>query len=53
MTKLREDTKTELEFSKLLQELRNLKLYDLSSRISTAFYDQSLEQFLKGSEISK
>ena len=51
--KLREDTKTELEFTNLLQELRDLKLYDLSSRISTAFYDQSYEQFLRGCKISK
>jgi hypothetical protein len=50
--KLREDTKTELEFSKLIQELRDLKLYDLSSRISTVFYDQSFEQYLRGSKTS-
>jgi hypothetical protein len=51
--KLRPESKTELEFKKLLQELRDLKLYELSGRISTAFYDQSFEQYLRGSEISK
>jgi hypothetical protein len=51
MAKLREDTKTELEFAKLLQELRDLNLYDLSGRISTAFYDQSFEQYVRGSNM--
>ena len=53
MTESRPDTQTETTFKNLLQELRDLKLYDLSNRISNAFYDQSFEQYSKGSEMVK
>jgi hypothetical protein len=53
MEKQRPDTQTETTFKNLLEELRELKLYDLSARISTVFYDQSFEQYLKGSKPSK
>jgi hypothetical protein len=53
MEKSRPDSKIELEFKKLHNELMELKLYDLAGRISTAFYDQSLEQFLRGAEMIK
>ena len=53
MTEARPDTQTETRFKNLLEELRELKLYDLSGRISNAFYDQSYEQYVKGSEMVK
>jgi hypothetical protein len=52
MAKQRPDTQTETTFKNLLEELRELKLYDLSARISSAFYDQSYEQYLRGSKTS-
>ena len=53
MTKSRPDTITETTFKNLLEELRELSLYDLSGRISSAFYDQSYEQYVKGSDMVK
>ena len=53
MTKARPDTITETTFKNLLEELRELSLYDLSGRISSAFYDQSYEQYVKGSDMVK
>ena len=43
-----EETQVELKFSELLQELRDLKLYSLSNRISVVFYANSTEKFNLG-----
>ena len=51
MITARPDTITETTFKNLLEELRELSLYDLSGRISSAFYDQSYEQFLRGTKL--
>jgi hypothetical protein len=44
----REDTQSELKFKELLQELRDLKLYDLCDRVSETFYTNSMERFQAG-----
>ena len=44
----REDTQSELKFKELLQELRDLKLYDLCDRVSETFYTNSTERFQDG-----
>ena len=41
-------SKTELEFSEILNELNKLELYDAVTKLSAAFYKQSQEQYQEG-----
>jgi hypothetical protein len=50
MSELRECTQSELKFKELLQELRDLKLYDLCGKVSETFYTNSQERFEAGLE---
>ena len=48
-----EYSKTELEFTESLDQLRKLELYDLVAKLSTAFYKQSQEQYQAGVKMMK